>query len=185
MHASQAIFLEKYPFHFSYKANIHNGVANALSGQVYLLNLMKIEVTSLDIFKVQYLTNVNFQDIQERCFRKEHIIDYHIKTGFLFKRAQLYINQCSLRLLLIREFHNNELSAHTGQDKNIAILEERFYWPHLKKNVTKYVQCCEIFLEAKGTSQNTGHYTPLLIPNNIWEYLTMNFIFGLSKTETC
>ena len=131
MHARWAIFLSRYHYVFSHKAGVHNGAVDALSRQVCLLNTLKTEVTGFEAFKDQYPTDSDFQEIWEKCMLKEHVSDFHIQKGYLFKGTQLCIPTGSIRLLLIKEFHCSGISAHTGQDKTHALLEERFYWPRM------------------------------------------------------
>lgn len=71
---------------------------------------------------------------------------------------------------------------HLRWDKTILTLEERFYRPQLKKEVTRYVERCFICQPANDTSQNIGSYSPLPIPDNIWEDLSLYFVLGLPKT---
>lgn len=38
----------------------------------------------------------------------------------------------------MKEMHEGGLSAHTGKNKTISLLEDNYYWPQLKKEVTKW-----------------------------------------------
>ena len=73
--------------------------------------------------------------------------------------------------------------GHFGIAKTLAILQEHFYWPHMKRDIERicgrYITC----KQAKFRVQHHSLYTPLPIPNEPWIDISMDFVLGLSRSR--
>ena len=87
-----------------------------------------------------------------------------------------------MRLNLIRENNSGGLAGHFEIDKTLSLLKEKYYWPHMYKDVQKFVKSCGVCQVAKGVSQNTSLYTPITILEKPWTDISMDFVLGLPKT---
>ena len=54
--------------------------------------------------------------------------------------------------------------GYFGVIKTLVVLEEHFYWPHMKRDVERICGRCVICRQAKFGVQPHGLYMPLLIP---------------------
>ena len=182
MHACWVLFLHKFTFVFRHRAGFQNKVANALSWLAHLLTVLSTEILGFEVFPDQYEHDEDFGSTWQQCASFGPRADFHLTNGYRFKGKQLCVPRGSLREHLNRELHGNGLVAHPGRDKTLTLLDECYFWPQMKKQVRKFMQRCAKCQRAKRHTQNTGLYTPLPVPANIWEDLSMDFMLGLSRT---
>ena len=90
---------------------------------------------------------------------------------------------CSLCDLLVREPHGGGLIGHFGFAKTLALLQEHFYWPHMKKGVERICGRCVTCRQTKSRVQPHGLYTPLPIPSEPWIDISMDFVLGLPRSK--
>lgn len=99
--------------------------------------------------------------------------DFTIHDGFIFKGIQLCIPDCSLRLQIIQELHNE---GDIGRDRTLKLVTQSYFWPTQLRDVSRFVERCRICQQAKGQASNAGLYLPLPIPTQPWTDISMDFV---------
>lgn len=181
-HALWVEFLQAYSFVIKHKAGSQNQVADALSRRHMLLSTLQVSVVGFEILKELYKGDPYFGAIWEECSKGPYK-KFFQQDDYLFKGNCLCIPRCSLREAILIEAHDSYLGGHFGQNKTLAIIKERFYWPKMEKEVMRYVQKCHVCHKAKGHSHNAGLYTSLPIPHAPWQDVSMDFVVGLPRTQ--
>jgi hypothetical protein len=75
------------------------------------------------------------------------------------------------------------VERHFGVEKIVVVLQKHFYWPKLRQDVSKYIRSCTSCAISKPAIKNKGLYTPLPIPENSWESISLDYMFVLSSTK--
>ena len=123
-----------------------------------------------------------------------HLQDqYAIIDGLLYlqgdaqqrKTPRLCIpNDKKIRLRLLQENHDNATAGHLGIDKTYATLARYYWWPNMSTDVKNFVRTCDYCQRSKGrTLISNGSLSPVAIPQERWEVVTMDFVTGLPKTK--
>ncbi|GKE31034.1 putative reverse transcriptase domain-containing protein, partial [Tanacetum coccineum] len=89
-----------------------------------------------------------------------------------------------VRTLIIDEAHKSKYSVYTGADKMYYDLRNRYWWPRMKKDTTKYVSKCLTCLKVKAEHQRPSgllQQPEILVWK--WEGIAMDFVTKLPRTS--
>ncbi|GBG77237.1 hypothetical protein CBR_g23565 [Chara braunii] len=95
---------------------------------------------------------------------------YRIVDGYLLLHSRGKDLLCvprdrRLRTRLLGKYHGSQLARHFGINRSIARLRERFRWPDLITDVTRYCDSCEVCRRSKPCNCNPyGELRPMPIP---------------------
>ncbi|CAI7823748.1 unnamed protein product, partial [Closterium sp. NIES-54] len=93
-------------------------------------------------------------------------------------------NYPPLRQLLLEEFHDVLYAGHFGSNKTLAGIAKVYYWPHMANDVQKFVTSCDTCQRMKSSKQKkAGLLQPLLVPEQPWQVVSLDFITGLPPTN--
>lgn len=181
-HARWMEFIETFPYVIRYKQGKENVVADALSRRYALISTLDAKLLGFEHVKELYPLDQDFGEEYKACEGKASG-KFFRHEDFLFRENKLCVPNCSLRDLLIRESHSGGLMGHFGVAKTLAILQEHFFWPRMKRDVERICGRCITCKQAKSRVQPNGLYTPLPIPSEPWVDISMDFVLGLPRTK--
>nr|GEU53554.1 transposon Ty3-I Gag-Pol polyprotein isoform X1 [Tanacetum cinerariifolium] len=98
--------------------------------------VVRAEIQGLDTFKEMYTEDSYFGHVMQEVLNGQRY-DYQLQDGFLFKGTRLCIPDCSSREKVVAEQH---ALGHFGRDKSIALVESKYFWPKLKRDVTRHIE---------------------------------------------
>jgi hypothetical protein len=182
-HANWSEFIESFPYIVRYKKGKDNAVADALSQHHVLLAELDINVLGLESVKELYAHDSYFAAPYSKCSQGKGWEKFHFHDGFLFQVIKLYILDCSLHIMLLKEAHSGGLIGYFGTKKTEQVLVNHFFWPKMRCNVERHVQRYPTCHKAKSHLNPHGLYTPLPIPSVPWEDISIDFILGLPRTK--
>lgn len=178
-HASWVAFLQQFTFVLRHQSGATNRVADALSRHHSLLTEMHVSVPGFSTFKDLYDLDPFFGPVLAQV-RSGEPSEYLLHDGYLFRDNWLCVPACSLRAKLVSELHGE---GHVGRDRTVDLVQRRFFWPSLCRDVTRHVHRCRVCQLSKGTTTNAGLYRPLLVPSLPWAAVSMDFVLGLPRTQ--
>ncbi|KAH9704927.1 hypothetical protein KPL70_011665 [Citrus sinensis] len=91
--------------------------------------------------------------------------------------------QACEKTTVVKESHGGGLIGHFRVVKTLEVLQEHFYWPHMKRDVGRLYGKCVTCRQAKSKVKPYGLYTPLPIPNAPWIDVSMDFVLSLPRSK--
>src|ERR1051325_11106284 len=107
------------------------------------------------------------------------------EDGAIVRQNRLFVSaQSQLKEELLHEAHSSALAMHPGSTKMFRTLKPFYWWSGMKKDIAEYVSRCLICQQTKPVRQRTaGLLQQLPVPEWKWEHVTMDFLFGLPRTQ--
>ena len=176
-HARWTEILQEYTFSLRHTPSRDNKVADALSRRQHNLQISQAAITGFDRLPLLYHDCPDFREIWQAIQSMNtssagHLSgsttspqEYRAGSGYLFFRDRLCIPAVSTRDFLLWELHGGGLAGHFGVTKTLQALEARYYWPDLRRDVSRLLGRCSSCTVGKLTKQNTGLYLPLPVPS--------------------
>lgn len=198
--ARWALRLQEYDFVVSYKSGRRNSYADCLSR-------LPVSSTACDADNFDdYLAAVveTFPDTE--TFRREqegdpsfffatardstHPNRFSIRGGLLYKanynatgaRFLLVVPE-RLRPCVLRAMHDDMTSGHLGFARTLHRLQERFYWPKIRRMTEKYdASCVECQRYKSPATTPPGLLHPVNPPTAPFEKVGIDFVVPLPRT---
>ena len=97
----------------------------------------------------------------------------------------LYVSEdLSVREKLLKHHHDDSLAKHFDADKISNLLDCKYYWKSMIKNVKEYINTCDICQRMKMKHHlSYDELRSLSQLTNSWKEITMNFIINLSSSK--
>ncbi|KAK8663978.1 hypothetical protein V6N13_083783 [Hibiscus sabdariffa] len=184
-------FLAEFDFGFEHKAGRENKVADALSRRADLVALRKLAPMSASRVtnNIRELIAENLQkDSQAAAImelaKKGQTKTFWLENGLLMtKGPRMFVPQAGdLRQKLLRECHDTPWAGHQGWRRTFVLLEQGYYWPHMRQDVMDYTRTCLICQQDKVDRRKaSGLLEPLPVPARPWESVALDFIVSLPR----
>ncbi|KAL0173391.1 hypothetical protein M9458_029359, partial [Cirrhinus mrigala] len=90
----------------------------------------------------------------------------------------------SQRLTLLGTAHQSLGSGHPSSQWTLSLLQTRYWWPSMHRDIIRYVQSCSVCAMSTSPCQlSTGKLVPLPIPQRPWSHIGVDFVTDLPSSE--
>ena len=172
-------YIQQFIFVIKHTLGALNRVADALSSRHSLLVVLHTTVTGFGLFLDLYPTDPFFGKFYSAAMEGSSS-EYSVHDGFLLLGTRLCVPECSLRLQLLTELHQE---GHIGRDRTLQLVASSYFWPSLRRGVERFVERCVTCQQSKGHATNAGLYIPLPVPTQPWTDISIDFVVGLPRTQ--
>ncbi len=126
--------------------------------------------------KADEMMNIEKSDVEAWTLNSQEMIEYN---------KSLYVSEnLSVREKLLKRHHDDSLAKHFDANKINELLNCKYYWKSMIKNVKEYINTCDIYQRVKMKRHlSYDKLKSLSRFTNFWKEITMNFITDLSSSK--
>ncbi|GBG83317.1 hypothetical protein CBR_g37029 [Chara braunii] len=188
-------FIDQFDFFPDHIPGKSNRFADALSRRPDLctavFSTFEIDDDLRESFIRGYRVDPHFRDKYANCSSPNPVPShYRIQEGYLLVHSWAKDLLCvpsdsHLRTRRLGEFQDAAASRHFGVNRTLGRLRQRFYWPDLVKDATRYCESCEVCRRCKSRNHRPfGELHPLPVPLGRREAIAMDMTGPFPKQKT-
>jgi len=143
---------------------------------VELIKILQQEDEFAVRLKADKMMSIQKSDVKAWTLNSQEMIEYN---------ESLYVSEdFSVREELLKRHHDNSLVRHFDADKISELLDHKYYWKSMIKNVKEYINTCDICQRVKMKRHlSYDKLRSLFQLTDSWKEITMNFITDLSSSK--
>ena len=126
-----------------YKPGRDNVVPDALSRRHELLSIFIGESSLMRKIRKGYQDDGESKRTLDTLRLDKKLEHFWLEQGvFWFKQKHMLVSKGTLRLVLLKEYHDGPVVGHRGVKLTLAELVKNYYWPNLWDDMEQYVKSC-------------------------------------------
>jgi len=143
---------------------------------VELIKILQQENEFAVRLKADETMNIWKNDVEAWTLNNQEMIKYN---------KSLYVSEdFSVREELLKHHHDDLLVRHFNADKISELLNCKYYWKSMIKNVKEYINTCNIYQRVKMKHHlSYDELRSLFQLTDSWKEIIMNFIIDLSSSK--
>ncbi len=143
---------------------------------VELIKILQQEDEFAVRLKADKTTSIWKSDVKAWTLNNQEMIEYN---------KSLYVSKdLSVREELLKHHHDDLLAKHFNADKISELLDHKYYWKSMIKNIKEYINTCDICQRVKMKHHlSYDELKSLFQLTDFWKKITMNFITDLSSSK--
>ncbi len=156
---------------------IHETIYNFSSKFIVeLIKILQQEDEFAVRLKADKMISIWKSDVKAWTLNSQEMIEYN---------ELLYVSEdFSVREELLKHHHDDSLAKHFDADKISELLDCKYYWKSMIKDVKEYINTCDIYQKVKMKCHlSYDELRSLFQLTNSWKEITMNFITDLSSSK--
>jgi hypothetical protein len=103
-----------------------------------------------------------------------------MEAGLLFYQGRIVVpDNEELRRNLIATFHDSPIAGHSGQQRTLELVSQRYYWPGMRAKIFQYIETCETCQRIKRPKTCPIPVQPLEVLRRPWQHISYDMIVGL------
>ena len=127
------------------------------------------------------LSELQELDDKARNIRVKGLKDAYEEVDRVLHYQRLLFILEAIQTKLISRHHNDPLARDFDIDKTRELIDRKYYWPSLRKDVEVYIKGCNVCLESKAVRHKPyGDLQSLPVPIHWWKDFSIDFVTGLS-----